>query len=246
MKKAIPLLALIFTTVSLSVVALVLSPFDRKGDRVNSLGRLWAALHLKVCGIKVSLEGMENVSEPPYIFMCNHQSALDIFALLSSLGLPFKWMAKKELFLVPFLGWALKIGKNIAIDRKNPRKALRSIQEAARRLQEGSNIVIFPEGTWSKDGDMLPFKKGGFSLALRTGTPIVPVGIAGTGPLQPEGCYVPKGKGRIHIRLGTPVQVTDNGRASKTVLMHEVRDHIERLRKAACKCEETHLSGPGI
>jgi 1-acyl-sn-glycerol-3-phosphate acyltransferase len=246
MKKAIPLLTLIFATVSLSVVALAIGPFDRKGDRVNRLGRLWATLHLKVCGIRVSLEGMENISKPPYIFMCNHQSALDIFALLSSLALPFKWMAKKELFLVPFLGWALKIGKNIAIDRKSPRKALKSMQEAARRLQEGSNIVIFPEGTWSKDGAMLPFKKGGFSLALRTGTPIIPVGIIGTGPLQPEGCYVPKGKGRIHIRLGTPVQVTDKGRASKTVLMLEVRDHIERLRKVVCECEETHLSGPGI
>ena len=245
MKKAIPLLTLIVATVSLSVLALALSPFDRKGDRVNRLGRLWAAVHLKVCGIRVSLEGMENASEPPYIFMCNHQSALDIFALLAAFSLPFKWMAKKELFLVPFLGWALKIGKNIAVDRKSPRKALKSMQEAARRLQEGSNIVIFPEGTWSKDGDMLPFKKGGFSLALRTGTPIVPVGIAGTGPLQPEGCYVPRGKGRVYIRVGAPVQVTDKGRASKTGLMLEVRDRIEELKRVADECEETHLSGPG-
>jgi 1-acyl-sn-glycerol-3-phosphate acyltransferase len=240
MRKAIPLLTLIIATMSLSVVALVLYPFDRTGDRVNNLSRLWAALHLKVCGIRVSLDGMENLSEPPYIFMCNHQSALDIFALLSSLTLPFKWIAKKELFFVPFLGWALKMGKNIAIDRKNPRKALRSMQEAARRIKEGANIVIFPEGTWSRDGVLLPFKKGGFSLALRTGTPIVPIGIAGTGQLQPEGCYVPKGKGKIHIRVGAPVRVIEKGKPSKTQLMLEVRESIEKLTKSAQE-EKTKL-----
>ncbi len=232
MKKAIPIVTLILTTMSLSVLALMLFPFDSKGERVNRLGRVWARVHLKACGIRVSLEGLENISEPPYIFMCNHQSALDIFALLSSLRLSFKWIAKKELFFVPFLGWALKIGKNIAMDRKNPRKALQAINEAARKVREGMNIVIFPEGTWSKDGTLLPFKNGGFSLALRTGVPIIPVGIGGTGRLQPEGCFVPKAKGLIQIKIGEPVHVKEKDRSARTRLMIEVRERIAKLAGA--------------
>jgi 1-acyl-sn-glycerol-3-phosphate acyltransferase len=229
MRRFLSFPSLVFTTIFLSMVALVLYPFDRKGEKVNKIGRLWAIIHLKVCGIRVSLEGLQNISEPPYIFMCNHQSVLDIFALLSSLRLSFKWIAKKELFVVPFLGWALKIGRNISIDRKNPRKALKSMGEAARRIRDGMNVIIFPEGTWSKDGTLLPFKKGGFSLALRTGVPIIPVGIKGTGKLQPEGCSVPRGKGLIHVKIGKPVYITKEGNSARTRLMLEVRSHIEML-----------------
>jgi 1-acyl-sn-glycerol-3-phosphate acyltransferase len=229
MRKVVPLLSLVLTTICLSIAALVLYPIDRKGERVNRLGRLWAIVHLKVCGIKVSLEGQENITKPPYILMCNHQSALDIFALLSSLRLSFKWVAKKELFVVPFLGWALRIGKNIGIDRGNPRKALKAMNEAACRISEGMNIVIFPEGTWSRDGILLPFKKGGFSLAIRTGASILPVGIRGTRRLQPEGCFVPQEKGLIQIKIGQPVCVTDKEQRAKTGLMIEVRSHIEQL-----------------
>ncbi len=229
MRKAIPLLNIVFTTIFLSIIALMIFPFDRKGEGTNRLGRIWAKIHLKACGIRVAMEGAEHMTKPPYIIMCNHQSVLDIFALLSSLPLSFKWIAKKELFVVPFLGWALKAGKNISIDRQNPRRALKAMHEAAGRINEGMNVVIFPEGTWSPDGTLLPFKKGGFSLALKTKAPIIPVGIWGTGQLQPEGCSVPKGKGLIQIKIGRPVCWTEEGRPAKDKLMLEVRSHIEKL-----------------
>ncbi len=229
MRRIIPLLNLVFTTIFLSVVALMLYPFDHKGEKINRLGRLWAIVHLRACRIKVLFEGVENISQPPYILMCNHQSVLDIFALLSSPRLSFKWVAKKELFVVPFLGWALKIGRNISLDRGNPRKALKAMNEAALRLKDGMNIIIFPEGTWSKDGNLLPFKKGGFSLALRTGTPIVPIGIKGTGELQPEGFFVPRRKGLIEVKIGKPVDATKEGHRSRTQLVLEVRSRIEEL-----------------
>ena len=223
------LLALVCSTISLSLAALVLSPFDRRGERVNAAGRLWAALHLKACGVTVSVEGLEHLPGSPHIFMCNHQSTLDIFALLSSLDLPFKWMAKRELFSIPFLGFALRAGKNIPVDREHPRKAVQSLKEAALRLREGAHIVMFPEGTWSTDGSLLPFKKGGFSLALRTDTPIIPVGIRGTGPLQPEGCLVPRSKGLVTIRIGSPVAITEGHKTGRDHLISEVRNRIREL-----------------
>jgi len=107
-RKLFSILMLVSSTISLSMIAIILYPFDPKGIRVNRIGRFWAILNIKASGIRVYIEGIENIVEPPYILMCNHQSTLDIFALLSSLRLPFKWVAKKELFSVPFLGWALK------------------------------------------------------------------------------------------------------------------------------------------
>jgi len=236
MRRLFSTLTLVSTTISLSIIAIFLYPFDRKGEKVNKIGRFWASINIKAYGIKVYLEGLENISKPPYILMCNHQSALDIFALLSSLHLSFKWIAKKELFVVPFLGWALKSGRNISLDRGNPRKALQAMHEAAHRIKDGINVVIFPEGTWSPDGTLLPFKKGGFSLALRTGVPILPVGIMGTGKLQPEGCFIPKEKGHVRIKIGKPIyfnQLHTNKEKNnlKNKLMFEVRSHIEELMR---------------
>jgi 1-acyl-sn-glycerol-3-phosphate acyltransferase len=233
MRRLLSCFTLVISTISLSLAALIVFPFDCKGEKVNRIGRLWAIIHLKTCGIRVLLEGTENISEPPYIFMCNHQSTLDIFALLTSLDLPFKWIAKKELFSIPFIGWALKMGKNISLDRGNPRKALRAMNEAACRIKEGMNVIIFPEGTWSKDGRLLPFKKGGFSLALRTGVPVIPVGILGTGQLQPEGCFIPKAKGLVQVKVGQPILTEKEGRAAKTELICHVRSCIEKLTGCA-------------
>ena len=234
MRRLFSTLILVFSTISLSAVAVVLYPFDRKGEKVNKIGRFWAIINTRAYGIKVYTEGFENITKPPYILMCNHQSSLDIFALLSSLRLSFKWIAKKELFVVPFLGWALKSGRNISLDRENPRKALNAMHEAAHRIKEGINIVIFPEGTWSPDGTLLPFKKGGFSLALRTGVPIIPVGISGTGKLQPEGCFIPKERGQVHIKIGKPIYfktlyTNKEKNTLKNELMQEVRSRIEEL-----------------
>jgi len=222
---------LVSSTISLSIIATILYPFDPKGIKVNKIGRFWAILNIKASGIKVYIEGLENIVEPPYVLMCNHQSTLDIFALLSSLRLPFKWVAKKELFSVPFLGWALKSGRNISLDRENPREGLKAMNEAVQKIKDGMNVVIFPEGTWSTNGELLPFKKGAFSLAVRTGVPIIPVGIIGTGRLQPEGCFIPKESGHVYIKIGQPVCTIKEGRSAKEELMFEVRSRIEQLTR---------------
>ncbi len=119
-------------------------------------------MYLAVAGIKVRIEGLDRISSPPYVFMCNHQSALDIHALMTQLPFSFKWIAKRQLFAIPLFGWALKKAGYISIDRENPREALKAMEEASRRIREGTNIIIFPEGTRSADGKLLPFKKGGF------------------------------------------------------------------------------------
>ncbi len=177
------------------MLCLVVYLFDPSGGIVHRIGRFWAGLHLRVRGIKVIVEGLEYLASPPYVFMCNHQSALDIYTLLAH-SASFLQMGRQKtafpdtLYRLGYGGGRLHQYR----DRENPREALKSIEEAARKIREGMNIIIFPEGTRSPDGKLLPFKKGGFTLALRAGVPIVPIGICGTSRLQPKGTFYSQGE----------------------------------------------------
>lgn len=229
MRKVFVFLEHIVVTTVLSVLALLVSLFDPQGKVLHHMSRLWSRAHLWSSGIRVSVSGLENLASPPFIIMCNHQSALDIYSLLVALPLSFKWVAKRELFFIPFLGWAMKRAGYISLDRKHPREALKAIDNAAKKIQGGINILIFPEGTRSQDGTLLPFKQGVFSFALRARVPIVPVGISGSSRLQPKGSFIPNQKGVIYIKIGNPIETGQGGRSAKTEIMTKVRQAIEDL-----------------
>jgi 1-acyl-sn-glycerol-3-phosphate acyltransferase len=229
MRKIFAAVAFVVSTLVCSITALGISFFDPTGENIHRLARFWGRLHLKICGIKVVVTGIEHLENPPYVIMCNHQSALDIYALLAYLPVYFKWIAKRQLFKIPFFGWAISKAGYISIDRENPREALKSIEEASQKIRAGMNILIFPEGTRSSDGTLLPFKKGGFTLALRAMVPIVPIGVYGTSMLQPKGSFIPREKGTIYINIGRPIILEGMARGAKTAVMDDVRTHIERL-----------------
>jgi len=229
MRKVFILLEYAIVTIVLSTIALFVSLFDSQGRALHRMAEFWARIHLMASGIRVSVTGLENIASPPYIFMCNHQSALDIFSLFVALPLQFKWIAKRELFFIPFLGWAMKRAGYISLDRKHPREAIKAMDDAAQKIRGGINIIIFPEGTRSEDGSLLPFKKGVFTLALRAKVPILPVGISGSSQLQPKGSFIPNKKGVIYIRIGKPIETAQGSRSAKTEIMMTVRQAIECL-----------------
>ena len=231
MRKTFSYASLIVTTLVLGAAALLVSPIDPKGEYVHRIARLWAAIHLRVNGIVVCLEASDNMPEPPFLLMSNHQSALDIFALLSGLPVSFKFIAKRELFRIPVFGWAMKRAGYISIDRNNPREALKAIEESAQKIKDGTAVLIFPEGHRSRNGRLQPFMKGGFSLAFRAGVPVVPLAITGSFAVQPKGSIIspPERKGRVTIRVGKPVVMEGKGLSYKAELMGEVRASIERL-----------------
>ena len=133
------------------------------------------------------MEGLEHLQEEgPYIFMSNHQGSYDIFALLGYLPFQFKWLAKKELFSIPILGWAMTAAGYISIDREGTRETVEAMNKAAQKIREGMSVVIFPEGSRSPDGSIQPFKKGGFTLAVKSKVPIVPIAIAGSREIMPK------------------------------------------------------------
>ncbi len=229
MRKIIAAISLVFSTIILSTIALTGSLFYNKGKIIHKLSCLWAVLHLKLCGIKVLSKGRENLLKPPYIIMCNHQSALDIFVLYMALPFLFKWVAKRQLFSIPFVGWIMKRAGYISIDRESPRDGLKAINDAAQKIRDGMSVIVFPEGTRSKDGKLLPFKKGVFSLAVRAGVPVIPIGINGTSRLQPKGSLMPEEKGAVYVNIGEPILVGGDKATEKARIMNEVKMSIERM-----------------
>ncbi len=174
-------------------------------NRIQVLARLWARLLAGGVGCRISVSGLENL-EPgaTYVFASNHASALDILALLAVLPNNFRWIAKKELFSIPVFGPSLKAAGYIAIDRSDNRAAMRSIIDAAQRIRDGASVVIFPEGTRSADGKLLPFKSGGFMLAQRSGRPVAPVAIIGSHDVLPAKSLLVD-PGSIHVKIGQPL-----------------------------------------
>jgi 1-acyl-sn-glycerol-3-phosphate acyltransferase len=183
----------------------------------------WAKAILKVCGVKVELKGSERIQEKvPRVYMANHCSYFDIFALLSALPVDFKFIVKQELMTIPIFGHAMKRAGYIGIERAEPRKALKSMHEAAERIRNGASVLIFPEGTRSDDGRLQPFKPGGFHLALKSGCDIVPITIKGSHRIVPKGSRNIR-KGAILLIVGEAISLRGQSRKQMVQVMDWVR-----------------------
>jgi len=181
------------------------SLITRSGDLSHIDARYWARWSLFCANVKVRVEEEENLPQGPAIYMPNHVSHFDVLAILGYLNVQFRWTVKKELFRIPLFGLAMKRAGYIRIDRSDHQKAVQSMEEAAEKIKSGSSIVIFPEGTRSRDGNLqYPFKKGGFHLALQSGVPVVPVAVLGSRVVLPRHSKKVT-PGTITMRIGKPI-----------------------------------------
>jgi 1-acyl-sn-glycerol-3-phosphate acyltransferase len=222
------LAAFIPLTFLFSASALISTLFDATGRLYAWHARLWARLGLAMNGVGVSITGVEHIPDGPVIFMSNHQSNFDILSLLAALPRQIHWIAKKELFEIPVFGPSMLRGGYIPLDRSDGRKALQTMEEAALTIQRGKSVVMFPEGTRTTDGRLLPFKRGGFVLARKAAVPVIPVTINGSGNINPPN-QIRLYSGNIHIALHPPVIVPSELRRSvaETWMMETVRSRIE-------------------
>lgn len=202
----------------------IMSFFSKTGDILHLNARYWARFSLWCANCPVEVTGRENIPDGPAVYMPNHVSHFDVFAILGHLDVQFRWTVKKELFRIPLLGLAMKRAGYILIDRGNHEKAVRSLKVAAERIRQGTSIVIFPEGTRSFDGELqYPFKKGGFHLAIQSGVPIVPITVVGTREILPKHKMRVK-PGKITMNIGKPVNSQGKDLSS---LMEEVYKSIK-------------------
>jgi len=215
-------------TLLFSISAFIWTLFDSSGRVYAWHARLWARLALALNGVTVTLAGAEHLPGGPVIFMSNHQSNFDILSLLAAIPRRIHWIAKKELFEVPIFGPSMRRGGYIPLDRGDGRKALKSMDEAAATINQGKSVVLFPEGTRTPDGNLLPFKRGGFILARKAAVPVVPVTINGSGRINPAG-QIRLYSGDIHITVHPPLVIPPDLRrsAAESWMMEEVRGQIE-------------------
>lgn len=207
---------------------IITSLFDRRGKVIHHYARLWGKIALLANRVKVRVEGIEHLKgEGPYIFMSNHQGSYDIFALLGHLPFQFRWLAKKELFSIPFFGWVMAAAGYVSIDREGTRKTVEAMNEAARKIREGMSLLIFPEGSRSPDGSIQPFKKGGFTLAIKSKVPIIPISISGSREVMPKEKFT-SAPGEIRIRIDHPIEIQNYSMKDRESLMEKVSQTISK------------------
>lgn len=212
------------------LVALVLAvtwPFDRNRAVAGRLLRLCGALVSRSFPYwRIRIDGRWPSGRGAYVVVANHQSFLDIFAL-SNLPREMKWVAKRSLFRIPWVGWCFTMVGDIPVDRGEASSALDVLARARGYLERGMSVMMFPEGTRSRDGKLLPFKAGAFKLAVDAGVPVLPIAITGTAQGMPRGSPWVR-PSRIRIQILDPVPITGRGDRDVVRLRNEVRARIER------------------
>jgi len=235
------LLLLAIYTVIIGVPVIAASPFDREARVVRALGRTWIRWILRTFSIRVAVEGLENVpTRAPVIFMSNHQSLVDIAAIVDTLPPSVSWrfVAKKELVRVPVFGWCLVTTGQIIVDRGNRERAVESLHRAAERIRGGASVIVFPEGTRSPGGSLRPFKSGPFHLALEAQVPIVPVTVSGSQRITPKGSLQVH-RGTVKIAFGKPIP-------TRGVRMEERGRLKARVREAIAAGYDVAFQGPPV
>jgi 1-acyl-sn-glycerol-3-phosphate acyltransferase len=188
----------------------------------------WSWLLLKAGGATLEVQGLEHVDpKKPSIFVCNHQSTIDIPAVLHAIPVNFRFVAKSQLKWVPFIGWYLAAANHVFVDRSNHKKAIRSLEAAGQKIRGGVSILMFAEGSRSEDGRVLPFKKGPFALALQARVPVFPVTVEGGATLMPKNSWniTP---GPVRVKIGNPIDAAAFAADDRTGLAKAVRDTIIR------------------
>jgi 1-acyl-sn-glycerol-3-phosphate acyltransferase len=189
------------------------------------LGRLGARIGFAIARIRIVVRGWEPPEDPHFIYMMNHSSNLDVPAVFIHLPGEVRVLGKKELFSLPVLGVAMKLGGFVPVDRSNRETAVASVKEAAKVARSGASFLIAPEGTRSPTGKVRPFKKGAFYLAIDSGVPIQPVTVKGVFELMPRGSFAIR-SGVIEVIFHEPIPTAGLSHEDRHALMDEVRRRI--------------------
>ena len=217
--------AITIYTIVLGAASIVSSLFDRYGHFAHGCARAWSWLILKTTGVEVTIEGLEKLTPgTTYVFVSNHQSIYDTPVVFDALPYQLRIIAKESLAKFPVLGWHLRRGGHLFVDRRDPDRA--GILKRWRALvSEGLSLIIYAEGTRSSDGHVARFKAGSFLLAIQAGLPIVPLTIIGTRAVMPKGRLRTE-PAKVRLIVHDPIQ--PSAIAEPTV--HDAKELAERVR----------------
>jgi 1-acyl-sn-glycerol-3-phosphate acyltransferase len=206
---------------------LLFSFLTRRPGPLLTLGKFAMRISPAILGLRIKISGLENIDPgQSYVFMANHLSFLDGPLLFLVIPQPVRVILKKEIFRVPFVGVGMKMVDFVPVDRRGVKGGKKAIQRAAQMMKEkGYSFLIFPEGTRSRTGEMQPFRRGGFFLALASGAPIVPITIKGTFELMPRGSFFCR-RGEIKVIFHPPVSTEGYNPETMPELIELVRKKI--------------------
>ncbi|HEX3681838.1 MAG TPA: lysophospholipid acyltransferase family protein [Bryobacteraceae bacterium] len=232
--------AIILATIFFGTISLIVSFFDATGTVQIRVARAWAKFLLAVSGVRVHVEGLEHIDpNGSYVFISNHLSYMDTPVALANIPVQFRFLAKRGLFQIPFLGQHLSRAGHIPVPREDPRAAVKTMQTAAEAIKEKNiSLLIFPEGGRSHDGVLRPFKEGGAYIAIRAGVPVVPMAIIGSREVLPYGGGIPQA-GSVTLRILEPIETAPYSLKDRRAL-------TERLRNLIANQLERELTTAGL
>lgn len=229
--------AIVLATIFFGTISLIVSFFDNTGALQIRVARAWARTLLRVSGVRVYVEGLEHIDPAgSYVFVSNHLSYMDTPVALAHIPAQFRFLAKRGLFQIPFLGTHLSRAGHIPVPREDPRAAVKTLQTAAEAIQRKKiSMLIFPEGGRS-EGVLRPFKEGGAYIAIRAGAPIVPLVMIGTRQILPYGGGVVL-SGDVTLRVLPPIETSQLALKDRGALTEKLRalilNELEPARESA-------------
>jgi 1-acyl-sn-glycerol-3-phosphate acyltransferase len=214
------------------LIAIVAALLRYRGRLYFWCTQQWSRAILWASQTPVYVHGLEHLRpDEPRVLVSNHISGYDIFALAAVMPGPFSFVGKKELNRIPFFGLAWQAAGHISIDRSNRARAMGSLRRAADKIRrERSTVIIFPEGTRSRSGQIQPFKKGAFVLALEAGLPVVPAVVVGSDRIQPAGSFRIRRR-PVHLYFGEPVPASTFAPGELDALTGSVRSRMIRMQE---------------
>jgi 1-acyl-sn-glycerol-3-phosphate acyltransferase len=226
-RTIITVVAGVLATIIAVLLIAIIVPFNNNSPTIDRIIRAWSRVWLATSGTRLEVEGGDNIDpNRSYVVVANHLSALDIMACLLAVPLPIRFLAKKELFRVPVLAQGMRLVGIIEVDRE-ARGAIHSeVNRQSRELiEQGRSLIIYAEGTRPRNGVMKPFKKGAFTMAIRSGLPVLPLSIHGSYEAWPPGKPVVRG-GLIRVMIDKPVETDGMTSADTGDLRDQVREII--------------------
>ena len=223
---------IIVSTVVMGTISLITALRDPSGRRQLAVARAWARMLLFAAGARVTVVGAEKLDpKTSYVLSPNHVSYMDTPVLLSYVHSNFRFLAKQELFAIPFLGGHLKRAGNVSVPLDEPRAALRVLSAAGKAMREqGLSMLVFPEGGRSEDGELQEFKDGAAYLAIKGGVSVVPIALIGVRDILPMHSHYIR-PGRVTLRIGDPIPTVGLGNADRAAVTARLLADIQALRK---------------